>query len=171
VLIAQQPSRTERQWPRRSQRTHTNSSHVAAICYRIKDDEIEFLLVQTRAGRWTFPKGRVEDDSTRAAAAAREAFEEAGVQGAVEADPFVTYLHSKSPHIRAAQAELTVDAHLCEVRTLVAPEESFRNPTWFSISKTKRRLHEGRRYRYGSELSEVVDQAVTHISRRRRSLY
>ena len=79
-----------------------------------RDGQIEFLLVKTRAGRWTFPKGRVEDDATRSAAAAREAFEEAGVHGQVDPLPFATYLHSKAPHIRASNAEFQVDAHLCE---------------------------------------------------------
>ena len=55
--------------------------HVAAVCYRLKDDEPEFLLVRTRSGRWTFPKGGVDGDATNAEAAAREAYEEAGVKG------------------------------------------------------------------------------------------
>ena len=50
---------------------------VASVCYRLKGDEPEFLLVRTRSGRWTFPKGGVDDDATHADAAAREAFEEA----------------------------------------------------------------------------------------------
>ncbi len=59
---------------------------VAAVCYRVnRESEIEFLLVRTASGRWTFPKGGVDDDPTAAAAAAREAFEEAGVRGRIEA--------------------------------------------------------------------------------------
>ena len=50
---------------------------VAAVCYRVADGGIEFLLVQTRGGRWTFPKGGVEPGLTRAQTAALEAFEEA----------------------------------------------------------------------------------------------
>src|SRR5438132_1564227 len=53
---------------------------VAAVCYRIRGSNIEFLLVQTRGGRWTFPKGGVEPALTHAQAAALEAYEEAGVQ-------------------------------------------------------------------------------------------
>jgi hypothetical protein len=30
---------------------------VAAICFRVRGSDIEFLLVQTRKGRWIFPKG------------------------------------------------------------------------------------------------------------------
>ena len=164
--IAQRNSISERQW-HHSWRGESPTAHVAAVCYRVRDGEIEFLLVKTRAGRWTFPKGRVEDDATRAAAAAREAYEEAGVHGRVEPLPFATYLHSKAPHVRAAHAEFRVDAHLCEVYGLVDPEEGYRNPTWFPPEKAKRRLHDERRFHYGSELSTVVERAVERISRRR----
>ncbi len=141
------------------------SSHVAAICYRVSGDGVEFLLVRTRAGRWTFPKGRVDDDPSHAAAAAREAFEEAGVFGRVEARPIVRYLHSKgSFHFD----EHPVDAHLCEVVSLVSPEETHRNPTWFDPEKAKRRLCENRKAKYASELSNVVDRAVEHIEQRHR---
>ena len=164
--VAQRAAHSQREWHHQSWRQADATVHVAAVCYRVRDDEIEFLLVKTRAGRWTFPKGRVDDDATRAAAAEREAYEEAGVHGRVEPLPFATYLHSKAPHIRAAHAEFRVDAHLCEVYGLVAPEESYRNPTWFSPSKAKRRLHDDRRFHYGIELSAVIDRAVERIARR-----
>ena len=45
-------------------------------------------LVRTKNGHWTFPKGRVDQDATNADAAAREAFEEAGVRGSVDSVPF-----------------------------------------------------------------------------------
>jgi 8-oxo-dGTP pyrophosphatase MutT (NUDIX family) len=166
--IAQRISRTEREWLHRTLRVGEATTHVAAVCYRVHDGEIEFLLVKTRAGRWTFPKGRVEDDATRAAAAAREAYEEAGVHGRVDPLPFATYLHSKAPHVRGAHAEFNVDAHLCEVHELVTPKESFRDPTWFSVAKTKRRLHEERRPHYGTELARVVDRAIEKIAQRRK---
>jgi 8-oxo-dGTP pyrophosphatase MutT (NUDIX family) len=166
--MAQRISRSEREWLHRTLRVREATTHVAAVCYRLRDGEIEFLLVKTRAGRWTFPKGRVEDDATRSAAAAREAYEEAGVQGRVDPLPFATYLHSKARNVRAAHAEFKVEAHLCEVHELVTPEESFRDPTWFSTAKTKRRLHEERRPQYGSELARVVDQAMEQIARRHK---
>src|SRR5271165_2413808 len=65
--------------------------HVAAVCYRVRGGELEFLLVRTRNGHWTFPKGRVDQDATNADAAAREAYEEAGVRGSVEPFPFICY--------------------------------------------------------------------------------
>src|SRR5689334_17878774 len=85
--------------------------HVAAVCYRVSQDDIEFLLVRTQSGKWTFPKGGVDDDPSFAAAAGREAFEEAGVMGQVEQRPFASYLHRKAGALRAR--EVRVAAHLC----------------------------------------------------------
>src|ERR1700724_1331387 len=68
---------------------------VAAVCYRVREAEVEFLLVQTRNGRWTFPKGRAEPGLTHAQAAALEAFEEAGVHGRMEESSFAQYVRRK----------------------------------------------------------------------------
>src|SRR5437762_10126722 len=68
---------------------------VAAVCYRIRGSNIEFLLVQTRGGRWTFPKGGVEPGLTHAQAAALEAYEEAGVHGRMEEVSFTRYVRRK----------------------------------------------------------------------------
>ena len=139
---------------------------VAAICYRMrKSGEIEFLLVRTRAGRWTFPKGGVDGDPSGAVAASREAHEEAGVVGHVEAAPFTAYLHAKK-----ARGTHRVHAHLCEVHRLERPSEAYRMPTWFSSDKAKRRLCEDRLPPYGRELARVVDHAVHRVTRRHRHL-
>lgn len=160
-----QPDATERiRYIPRPQELGAPRTHVAAICYRIQDDEVHFLLVRTRAGRWTFPKGHVDDDPSRAAAAAREAHEEAGVFGRVEAQPICHYRHSKQAAFH--DDEHLVDAHLCEVVRLVPPEEEYRNPTWFDPEKAKRRLCENRKRKYASELTRVVDHALEHIARR-----
>ena len=56
---------------------------AAAVPVRRRDaGGLEFLLVRTsQGGRWTFPKGRIEPGESPSAAAAREAAEEAGVDG------------------------------------------------------------------------------------------
>jgi len=41
------------------------------------------LLIQDRYGKWTIPKGQLEDGETDAQAAAREVFEETGIRGAL----------------------------------------------------------------------------------------
>src|SRR5215471_21197500 len=87
---------------------------VAAVCYRMRGAAIEFLLVQTRGGRWTFPKGSAEPGLTHAQAAALEAFEEAGVHGRMEEASFTRYARRKRGRMRRV-VELAVSVHLCEV--------------------------------------------------------
>lgn len=147
-----------------------NRIHVAAVCYRLKNEGPEFLLVRTRSGRWTFPKGAVDDDATHAAAAAREAFEEAGVKGRIENEPFHWYFHSKREPYRSFRDMMTVQAHLCEVEHLVAPEEDYRRPTWFKADKARRRLRENRSPELAQEVIDVVDRAVLRIRARSRHL-
>jgi 8-oxo-dGTP pyrophosphatase MutT (NUDIX family) len=136
---------------------------VAAVCYRIRPGGIQFLLVQTRGGRWTFPKGSVEPGLTHAQSAALEAFEEAGVHGRMEEASFTRYVHHKQRS--SSVAEIMVSAHLCEVSRLEPAPEPGRNRTWFSAEKANQRLREDRMPDYGAELARVVDRAVARIQR------
>lgn len=143
---------------------------VAAVCYRVRKEVIEFLLVQTRgSGRWIFPKGSAEPGLTHAQAAAIEAFEEAGVHGRIEEMPFARYISRKPGDRRTARRSLQVSAHLCEVRRLANPKESNRNRTWFSIEDAERRLREGRKNGDGEEFARIVQQAVARIRQLRDS--
>jgi 8-oxo-dGTP pyrophosphatase MutT (NUDIX family) len=138
---------------------------VAAVCYRIRPDgNLEFLLVRTKAGRWTFPKGGVERDPSFAAAAAREAYEEAGVVGRVHRSCLARYRHRKN-----GRGDHMVHAHLCEVMHVGPAAEVHRFPTWFSAEKAKRRLREDRPEPLGEELERVVDAAVRHLAGYERS--
>jgi 8-oxo-dGTP pyrophosphatase MutT (NUDIX family) len=137
----------------------------------VRKAEIEFLLVQTRNGRWTFPKGSAEPGLTHAQAAALEAFEEAGVHGRMEEAAFAQYIRRKGGNVRdSALTELSFSAHLCEVRRLDPPQESNRNRTWFSIADTKQNLREDRDRDYGAKLARVVDRAVDGIQRLRNGI-
>ena len=141
---------------------------VAAVCFRVRSNGIEFLLVRTRKERWIFPKGSAEPGLTHAQAAALEAFEEAGVHGRMEEVSFTRYIQRKRANMRrSAATELSVSAHLCEVLRLGPPQEFNREPTWFSAEKAKRRLREDRAPEHGAELARVVDRAVNRIQRLR----
>lgn len=136
---------------------------VAAVCYRIRKLKIEFLLVRTRKGRWTFPKGGVVGGLTRAQSAALEAFEEGGVHGRIEQASFTRYVLRKR---RSSQsAEVAIEAYLCEVSRLGAPQEANRTPTWFAAEKAPSRLQEGRTAEDASELARVIKRAVSRINR------
>jgi 8-oxo-dGTP pyrophosphatase MutT (NUDIX family) len=137
---------------------------VAAVCYRLRNGGIEFLLVQTGGGRWIFPKGSAEPGLTNAQAAALEAFEEAGVHGRIEEAPFARYVRPKSaPSHNSPAIEVTTNAYLCTVTRLDPPQESNRKPTWFSPDKAKRRLRQERAGDFGNDLCRVIDSAVLRI--------
>jgi 8-oxo-dGTP pyrophosphatase MutT (NUDIX family) len=145
---------------------------VAAVCYRVRSSGIEFLLVRTNSGHWTFPKGNAEPGLTHAQAAALEAFEEAGVHGRMEEASFARYVRRKRADIhnstrsqKSGEKEIAIQAHLCEVSRLEAPQERDRHPTWFPAEKAKRRLCEDRTSDFGAELVRVVDCAVGRIRR------
>ena len=140
---------------------------VAAVCYRVRGEDIEFLLVQTRGRRWIFPKGNAEPGLTHAQAAALEAFEEAGVHGRMEEASFTRYVGRKGDTRSSVVIELSVSAHLCEVTRLDTPQETYRNPTWFSGEETRRYLRAERTEDYGAELADVVTRAVSRIRRLR----
>ena len=136
---------------------------------------VEFLLVQTRGGRWIFPKGGVEPGLTHAESAALEAFEEAGAHGLMETSSFARYFRRQTDMTttksgtqsaaRASEAELVVAAHLCEVSRLEPPQEANRHPTWFAAKKAKQRLLKDRAPKFGAELARVVDRALSRIQR------
>ena len=136
---------------------------VAAVCYRIRKLKLEFLLVRTRKGRWTFPKGGVVGGLTRAQSAALEAFEEGGVNGRIERASFTRYILRKRNSSQAA--EVMIDAYLCEVLRLGTPQEANRTPTWFTAEQAQLHLREGRTTEDAGELARVVDRAVSRIER------
>lgn len=139
---------------------------VAAVCYRIHNDRLEFLLVQARrSGRWIFPKGGVEPGLTRSQSAALEALEEAGVHGSIEEAPFAKYAIAQSGAQEGPAGESTIAAYLCAVTWLTSPHEADRNPSWFSPEKAKKQLSRSRARYFARELCRVVDRAVARVQR------
>ena len=141
------------------------TEQVAAVCYRVRGGEIEFLLVQTGGGRWIFPKGGVEPGLNHAQAAAIEAFEEAGVHGRIEEAAFAAYRIRNGG--RSSRKQL-VSAHLCEVLRLGPCQERGRNRTWFSAREAKQRLQEDRKNEDARELQRVIARAAARINQSRR---
>jgi len=137
---------------------------VAAICYRRGPSGIEFLLVNTDGGKWTFPKGSIEPHLSHSEAAANEALEEAGAVGVIDRAHFHVYLHAKGvfwkkPGVR----ELAVKAFLMEVHQVGSPEEPLRDPTWFSVEEAKIALRQRRQVKYSKELCMVIELAMREI--------
>ncbi len=127
---------------------------VAAVCYRRQGSQLEFLLVNTSRGRWTFPKGHIEPGMSDSAAAAREAHEEAGVFGSIDDAHFYSYRHTSKGR------EYPIRAFLMKVEHRRTPGELYRRPRWFSQDEAKHNLSLLRESRYAAELHRVIDAAV-----------
>jgi len=137
---------------------------VAAVCYRKRGEEIEFLLVNTNGGKWTFPKGSIEPRLSHSQAAEQEAMEEAGALGVIEPHHFHLYLHSKGVFWQTGGVrEFVVKAFLLEVRELQQPQEDARRPTWFSAAEARRKLAKGREVKYAREIEAVIDRALERM--------
>ena len=71
-------------------------TQFGALCWRVRADKLEFLLVTSRQRkRWIVPKGWPVDGATPAEAAKTEAWEEAGAKGKVSPVCLGIYSYNK----------------------------------------------------------------------------
>ena len=68
---------------------------AACVPYRPTEGGYEILLITTRRGKWTVPKGIVDPGETPEETAAKEAFEEAGIRGEIEPTAIGSFSYSK----------------------------------------------------------------------------
>lgn len=138
---------------------------VAAVCYRSRGVDVEFLLVNTNGGnKWTFPKGSPDARLSHSQSAEQEAAEEAGAIGTIEPRHFHLYIHAKGVFWQPGGVqEFVVKAFLMEVHQMRRPDEALRRPTWVSAQEAKLRLAKGREVKYAHELHAVIDRALERI--------
>ncbi len=68
----------------------------AVLPYRLVDGRVQVLLIASRKGtRWVIPKGVKEPELSLRDSAAKEALEEAGVRGELDAEPIGSYEYAK----------------------------------------------------------------------------
>jgi 8-oxo-dGTP pyrophosphatase MutT (NUDIX family) len=111
-------------------------TQFAALCYRIKDDKLQFCIVTSRRSkRWIVPKGWPIHGETPMDAAATEAFEEAGVRGKIYPRPIGVFSYYK---VRS-QDELPCMAvvYPLKVKKILKrwPEDRERERKWVSRKK------------------------------------
>jgi 8-oxo-dGTP pyrophosphatase MutT (NUDIX family) len=97
-------------------------------------DSVEILLITSReTRRWVVPRGNPIAGLSPQDSAAREAYEEAGISGAVQAEPIGTYRYDKR---RASGAIVEAEVDLFPLRVLEMldqwPERAERERRWFS---------------------------------------
>ena len=109
---------------------------IGALPYRLTaSGECEVLLVTSRGTRqWIIPKGWPMENLTDPDAAAREAYEEAGVIGEIQTKAIGTFTYLKQPKGAGALAEIVVEIYPMRVDRQLAfwPEASQRQTAWMS---------------------------------------
>lgn len=125
-------------------------TQFAALCFRIVDGETQICLVTTRGTkRWILPKGWPMDAQTPAAAAATEAYEEAGLIGQAFDRCLGVYSYIKPlDRTRAPCVGMVFAVHVTQELD-DWPERRQRKRKWFSLRKAAKKLEE-------PELSHIV---------------
>jgi 8-oxo-dGTP pyrophosphatase MutT (NUDIX family) len=103
--------------------------------YRIaKTGSLELLLVTTRqTKRWIIPKGWPVKGLKPAKSAAREAYEEAGIRGAISAKPIGSFSYEKRLEANGFTVPCEVQVFALSVRRQLKrwPEACERDSRWF----------------------------------------
>jgi 8-oxo-dGTP pyrophosphatase MutT (NUDIX family) len=110
---------------------------VAALPFVVLGARIEVLLVTSRhGGRWLLPKGWPDGKEPFAAAAAREALEEAGVVGTVQGESIGAYTYTKSmPAGYQVRSHVFVYPLCIHEHRLDWPERDERNCRWAELGE------------------------------------
>ena len=124
------------------------------IAFRFASQQPQILLITTRKGHWTIPKGIVEPDLGPAESAVIEAYEEAGVRGRLIDGSIGQFRYAKWG------GTCRVEVFLLEATELLAdwPEAYFRRRRWEAI------LTAAEMVKY-DQLADLIRQAVEPIRR------
>jgi 8-oxo-dGTP pyrophosphatase MutT (NUDIX family) len=96
-------------------------------------------LVTSRSGkRWVVPKGNLEPGKTAGQIALQEAWEEAGLSGALQPEPVGSYVYRKADNTYHVTVYLMYVSHADDDW----PESGMRLRTWVSVRQALRRIEE-----------------------------
>jgi 8-oxo-dGTP pyrophosphatase MutT (NUDIX family) len=108
-----------------------------AAAIPIRDDRV-CLVTSSSGRRWVVPKGQIDPGHTAVEAALVEAWEEAGLVGALDPDPLGTYAYEK----------LDREFHVLVFRMAVTevrdewPERTLRTRVWVTLDEALDRIEE-----------------------------
>jgi 8-oxo-dGTP pyrophosphatase MutT (NUDIX family) len=121
----------------------------AALPYRVIGRKtLEVMLITTRQGGcWIIPKGWPMQDRSKAAAAAQEAVEEAGLIGRVKKRPLGSFRYRKRrPNGRRIRCQVEVFPLKVKKQRKRWPERKQRRTRWFPVAAAAKLVqHDGLR--------------------------
>lgn len=118
-------------------------TQFAALCYRIKNDQLEVCMVTSRRSkRWILPKGWPMHKQTPAQAAATEAWEEAGVKGQAIDHCLGAYSYVKPLSDNPTPVVVMVYPVAVDDVAKKWPEHKERKRKWVPLRKAAKKLQE-----------------------------
>ena len=136
-------------------------SQQGALCYRRKGNKVQVLMITSRTTRrWIIPKGWLVPGLSPAESAAREAWEEAGVQGSVAPVCIGIYAYDKIGEKGRPTLPCVVSVFPLEVSALARryPESGQRRRRWVSPAKAATLVNE-------PELAQILADFAPHSVR------
>jgi 8-oxo-dGTP pyrophosphatase MutT (NUDIX family) len=144
-------------------KTAKTIQQVAALPFALRDGGFEVMMITARRdGRWILPKGWPESGEAYCDGAAREAVEEAGVEGSVHPSPVGDFTYKKvmrqgysvpsQVFVFALQVRETHDSW---------PEKSARKRRWVSLTKAASLAEDAGLERFLRDLAQT-DGAALH---------
>ena len=122
------------------QPTDVPMQQVCAVAYRRTDAGLEFCLITSLKGRWSFPKGIIDPGETPHESALKEAHEEAGLSGEIEGEPLGSFHDFKWNRV------LNVTGYLMRVTAAAETwqEAAQRQREWVSSHEALERLEKSK---------------------------
>ncbi|MET3355953.1 UNVERIFIED_ORG: 8-oxo-dGTP pyrophosphatase MutT (NUDIX family) [Xanthobacter viscosus] len=133
----------------------------AALPYRVRrDGEVQIRLITSReTRRWVIPKGWPMKGLSPPKAAAREAYEEAGLVGVISREPLGMYTYEKRLGTRSVLCDVLVFPFKVKRLLQKWPERFQRYGFWFSIDSAAAAVQE-------EDLSELIRSFGEIMARR-----
>jgi 8-oxo-dGTP pyrophosphatase MutT (NUDIX family) len=125
--------------------------------------QVVMLITSRETRRWVIPKGWAKAGVAPHAQAAREAFEEAGLEGEIGTKPIATYHYEKRlPEGRTRPCEVQVFA-LAVTRQLDDwPEKSERETRWFTPAEAAQHVSDEGLARLMRKLAAEAPESSNH---------
>lgn len=127
-----------------AQETAAVEQAAALVWRRAGKKKAEILLVTSRGtGRWIVPKGWIEPGEDTASTAAREAWEEAGIEGDVTPEPVGSFHYDKiEEDCDPVRCHVTVHALESSRQARNWPEHGQRKRKWVSAADAAEMVEE-----------------------------
>ena len=119
-------------------------TQFAALCFRVKNDKTQILLITSRgSGRWIIPRGWPMDNKTPSQAALTEAWEEAGVKGKAYEISLGLYSYTREIGDEGSVPCVAM-VYPVKVKSLEKkfPEAGQRKRSWLGVDKAAERVDE-----------------------------